>query len=193
MNQLEAPNWKQSLKSLGKEVWKDVRENKNLKSPAMWAVWVIPTICVPTFRYLQDSTRPPKDRFKISVRDFAAYVVGTILFFTFSPASSTVFRKLYEKQGKSGKALDNSVAFATSVFGSFASALYSGFGAMPFAQWINRKFLDEKPAAITKGSHPFSVNQSTQLAQWQRAQSSPSSLRAFYGNYRSNGPILFPV
>lgn len=183
--------WFRQAKDLLGEMGRDIRKNDNLRSPSMWAVWLVPTVCVPTFRYIQDKNRPAKDRFKISVRDFAAYAVGTILFFTFSPASSTLFKRYYKNRGKTGSELEKAVGFATTVFGSLASALYSGFGAMPFAQWVNRKFLDEKPEMPT-----------VKKTDW--VSISPEALKPMVlpkellNNQRADvfvfqGPVLFPI
>lgn len=140
-------------------MWKKIKENEALKSRSMWAVWLVPTALVPTFRFMGDTKRPLKDRLKISVRDFSAYIVGTFLFFTLSPISQMGIEKLILKANKNVKlapeVFKEKTKFATTVFGSVVSAVYSGFGAMPFANWLDKKMSKGSlPALAATSKHP---------------------------------------
>lgn len=114
-----------------KSILQAIVKNPQLRDLNMWMVWMIPTVLVPTLRFAEDSKRPYKDRFRLSMRDFMAYMGGVAFNFTLAPISYVLFEQKFGP-GRKAKLLSTAV-------GATVAAVYSGTLANKFAGWINRQ------------------------------------------------------
>jgi hypothetical protein len=114
-----------------KSIFQAIVKNPQLRDLNMWMVWMIPTVLVPTLRFAEDSKRPYKDRFRLSMRDFMAYMGGVALNFTLAPVAYVLLENKFGP-GRKAKLLSTAV-------GATVAAAYSGLMANKFAGWINRR------------------------------------------------------
>ncbi len=119
-----------SQSSFLNKAWRGVIHNPQLRSAEMWLVWMIPTVLVPTLRFMEDTNRDVRDRLKLSARDLFAYMGGTAINFSLMPLSAVVFNQFKSTQKRAG--------LLSVAVGSVASATYSGIGANKFAGKMNQ-------------------------------------------------------
>lgn len=136
----------QVTQKANKSLWQAVTTNPQLRDLNMWIVWMTPSVLVPLFRFLEDRERPFKDRFKLSVRDGAAYMGGTFLNFTFAPVSYVLLERRF--------GVGNKAKMLSTFIGSVVSASYSGLLANKFAGWFNKKVFHHgsKPKSDLSGN-----------------------------------------
>lgn len=138
--------------------WQSIRHNPQLRSTEMWLIWLVPTVMVPTLRYMEDTHRESKDRLKLSIRDFFAYLGGVAFNFSLMPLSAVVFNQFKATRKKAG--------VLSVLTGSVASATYSGLAANKFAGWINnRLFSPQGDSSARAGGGPAKQVQFRQTAQ----------------------------
>jgi hypothetical protein len=121
-----------------KKAWQGVAHNPQLRNTEMWLVWMIPTVLVPTLRFMEDTNRDVRDRLKLSARDLFAYMGGTAINFSLMPLSAVVFNQF--------KATKKRAGLLSVIVGSTASATYSGIGANKFAGRMNKRLFGEDAA-----------------------------------------------
>ncbi|MFN8615321.1 MAG: hypothetical protein U0003_05370 [Vampirovibrionales bacterium] len=119
--------------------------------PAVLMAWGIPTVLVPTFRFLEDRQRPWQDRLMLSLRDVAAYAVGWGILLVVTPLVQAGLGQWDAKRLKPWG--PKAVGLVATAVGSALAAAYSGLGARRFASWLTQK-LPAKPSTARVGLKP---------------------------------------
>jgi len=150
-------------------------------TPGVLMAWGIPTVCVPLFRFLDDTQRPLHDRMMLSLRDLASYTVGWAILLTVTPSVRYALEHITSRMKRPWS--NAKVGLVSTAVGCVLAAAYSGFGAKRFAQWMTRKWFQPQ-STIHAPTPVFALNtQVTAATPFGKVCSQPTTIP-----YR---PLLF--
>ncbi len=167
--------------SFFRKAWHGVVHNPQLRSTEMWLIWMIPTVMVPTLRFMEDTHREVRDRLKLSARDLFAYMGGTAINFSLMPLSAVVFNQF--------KATKKRAGILSVVTGSMASATYSGIFANKFAGRINQRLFGGTNKAASSGD-VFHAGKPPEAYTLQDSQGNPAFARLLNKSPRGNPMVV---
>jgi hypothetical protein len=120
-----------------KPLWHAIKTSP-ATTPGVLMAWGIPTVCVPLFRFLDDTQRPLHDRVMLSSRDLAAYAVGWSIFLVITPSVQYGLGKATQRWTKPWT--PKRVGLVSTAIGCILAAAYSGFGAKRLAERITQRW-----------------------------------------------------